>query len=58
MPRDGAPNCYFDMLDKLESQICGTVRLSLVDTLEPLAHYQSIASVSLLNWYYFGRCSF
>ena len=34
----GAPNCYLELLDKLQKQICRTVGLSLATSLEPLAH--------------------
>ena len=34
----GAPNCYLELLDKLQKQICKTVGPSLTASLEPLAH--------------------
>ena len=34
----GAPNCYLELLDKLEKRICRTVGSSLAASLEPLAH--------------------
>ena len=34
----GAPSCYFELLDKLQKQICRTVGPSLAASLEPLAH--------------------
>ena len=43
--------------DKLLNQICRAVGPSLAVSLEPLAHTQNVASVSLFYWYYFGRCS-
>ena len=43
----GAPSCYFELLDKLQNQICGTVGPSLAASLEPLA------SLSLFYRYYF-----
>ena len=56
----GAPNCYLELLDKLEKQICRTGGPSLAASLEPLAHRQNVASFSLsvgitlvdvhLNW--------
>ena len=53
----GAPNCYLELLDKLQKQICRTVGPSLAASLEPLAHRQNVASLSLFCGYYFGRCS-
>ena len=53
----GAPSCYLELLDKLQKQICGTVGPSLAASLEPLAHHQNVASLSLFYRYYFGRCS-
>ena len=50
----GAPNCY---LDKLQKQICRTVHPLLAASLEPLAHPQNLASISLFYRYYFGKCS-
>ena len=52
----GAPSCYLELLDKLEKRICGTVGPSLAASLEPLAHRQNVASLSLFCKYYFGRC--
>ena len=54
----GAPNCYLKLLDKLQKWICGAVGPSLAGCLEPLAHLQNVASLSLFYRYYFGRCSF
>ena len=34
----GAPDCYFELLDKLQKWICRTVSPSLTGSLEPLAH--------------------
>ena len=53
----GAPSCYLDLLDRLQKQICRTVGPSLAACLEPLAHCQNEASLSLFYRYYFGRCS-
>ena len=53
----GAPNCYLELLDKLQKQICRTVGPSLAASLEPLAHCGNVASLSLFYRYYFGRCS-
>ena len=38
-------------------KICRTVGRSLAASLEPLAHRQNVASLSLFYRYYFGRCS-
>ena len=54
----GAPSCYLELLDKLQKWICRTVGPSLAASLEPLAHHQDVASLSLFYRYYFGRCSF
>ena len=53
----GAVNCHVDMLDKLQKLVCETVCPSLAATLEPLAHRQIVASISLFNRNFFGRCS-
>ena len=53
----GAPSCYLELLDELQNWICRTVGLSLAATLEPLAHQQNLASLSLFYRYYFRRCS-
>ena len=53
----GAPSCYLELLDKLQKWICRTVGPSLAASLEPLAHRQNVASLSLFYRYYFGRCS-
>ena len=53
----GAPSCYLDLLDKLQKRICRIVGPSLAASLEPLAHRQNVASLSLFYRYYFGRCS-
>ena len=44
----GAPSCYLELLDKLQKQICRAVGPSLAASLEPLAHCQNVASLSLL----------
>ena len=49
----GAPSCYLELLDKLQKRVCKTVGPSL----EPLAHRQNVAALSLFYMYYFGRCS-
>ena len=48
-------NNYFEMLDKLRKHICRTVSPSLANSIEPLAHHQNAASLSLFCRYYFGR---
>ena len=53
----GAPSCYFELLDKLQKRICRTIGPSLAAYLEPFAHRQNVASLSLFCRYYFGRCS-
>ena len=40
-----------------QSGICRTVGPSLAASLEPLAHCQNVASLSLFYGYYFVRCS-
>ena len=53
----GAPNCYLELLDKLQKRICRTVGPSLAASLEPLAHRQNVTSLRLFYRYCFGRCS-
>ena len=53
----GAPSCYLELLDKLQNRICRTVGPSLAASLEPLAHRQNVASLSLFYRCYFGRLS-
>ena len=53
----GAPSCYFELLNKLQKQICRTVGPSLAVSLEPLGHRRNLSSLSLFYRYYFGRCS-
>ena len=55
--RAGTPSWYLELLDKPQKQICRTVGPSLVPSLEPLAHHQNVASLSLFCRYYLGRCS-
>ena len=52
-----APSCYLKTLDKWQKRICWTVGLSVTASLEPLAHPQDVASISLFHRYYFGRHS-
>ena len=51
-----ASSCYLELLNKLQKRICRTVGPSLAASLEPLAHRQNVASLSLFYRYYFGRC--
>ena len=44
---DGAPSCYLDLLDKLQKRIFITVGPSIATSLEPLAHRQNVAGLSL-----------
>ena len=53
----GAPSCFLELLDKLQKRICRTVDPSLAASLEPLAHRQNVASLSLFYMSYFGKCS-
>ena len=53
----GAPSSYLELLVKLQKRICGTVGYTLAASLEPLAHCQNVASLSLFYRYYFGRYS-
>ena len=53
----GAPSCYLELLDKLRKRICRTFGPSLAASLEPLAHWRNVASLSLFYRYYFGRSS-
>ena len=60
-----APNCYLELLDKLQKQICRTVGPSLAASLESLAHHRNAARVfsmgislvdvlqNWLNWFHF-----
>ena len=53
----GALSCYWDLLGKLQKWMCRIVGPSLAASLEPLAHHQNVASLSLFYRYYFRRCS-
>ena len=52
----GLPSFYLVLLDKLQKWILRTIGPSLAASLEPLAHRQNVASLSLLCRYYIGRC--
>ena len=54
----GAPSCYLELLEKLQKWICRTVGPSLAASLEPSAHCQNVASLSLFYRYYSDICSF
>ena len=59
------PNCYLELLDKLQNQICRIVGPSLFVFLEPLVHHHNVAKVfsidiilvdvhlKWLNWFHF-----
>ena len=47
----GAPSCYLELLDKLQKRICRTAGPLLAASLEPLAHRQNVASLSLFYRY-------
>ena len=53
----GAPNCYLELLDKLQKRICRTVGPSFAAFLETLAHCGNVTSLILFHRYYFDRCS-
>ena len=52
LSRLGAPNCYLEMLGKLQKRIFRTVGPSLAASLESLAHCQNVVSLSLFYRYY------
>ena len=41
------PNCYLDMLDKLQKNVCRTVSPSLAARLKTFAHFWNVTSLSL-----------
>ena len=45
-----------ELLDKLQKCLCRTAGLSLAVSLEPLAHRQNVASLSLFCSYFFVSC--
>ena len=64
----GTPNCYLELLNKLQKWICRTAGPSLAASLEPLAHCRNVAYISLFYSflivlfilfyrYYLCRCS-
>ena len=48
----GAPSCYLELLDKLQKRICRNAGSSLAASLEPLAHFQNVARLTLFYRYY------
>ena len=52
----GTPNCYLNLLVKLQKRICWTIGSSLLASLEPLAPRGNVARFSLFCKIYFGRC--
>ena len=52
-----APSYYLEFLDKVQKLKYITVDPWLAASLEPLAHRQIAASLSLFYRHYFGRCS-
>ena len=53
----GVPSCYLKFLDNLQNWVFRTVGPSLAASLESLAHYRNVASLSLFYRYYLGRYS-
>ena len=53
----GAPNCYLDMLDKLQKRVCRTVVSTFAASLEPLGHRRHNASLNLFSMYCCSRRS-
>ena len=52
----GVPRFYLKMLHKLQERISRTVVSLLAAFLEPLAHVQNVARLSIFYRYYCGRC--
>ena len=52
-----APNCYLELLNKLQKRICKAVGSSFAASLEPLSCRRNVASLCLFHRYDFGRCS-
>ena len=52
-----APSYHLQLLDKLQKQIRSAVGPSLATSLEPLAHFWNVASLSLFYRYYIAICS-
>ena len=49
-------NCYLELLDKLQKQICRIVVPSLSASLENLVYPEKVGSFSVFYGCYFGRC--
>ena len=43
----GAPNCYLELLDKLQKRVCRTVGAAHAASLEPLAQRGNVASLRI-----------
>ena len=43
----GAPSCYLELLDELQKRICRAVGPSLAASIEALAHFRNVVSLSL-----------
>ena len=52
----GLCNCYLELLDKLQKQICRIVVPSLSASLENLLYPEKVGSFSVFYGCYFGRC--
>ena len=52
----GTWNCYLELLDKLQKQICRLAGSSLAPSLEPLVHWGNVTSLSFFYKYFFGKC--
>ena len=46
-----------ELVGKIQKRICRTVDPSVAASLEPLVYRRNVASLTLFNRYYFGRCS-
>ena len=53
----GTPSCYLELIDKLQNWIHKAVCLSLAASLEPLAHHQNLASLSIFYRYDLSECT-
>ena len=51
------PSCYLELLGKLQKRIGRTFGPSFAASLELLAYFRNVASLSLFYRYFFGRCS-
>ena len=55
--RAGTPNCYLNMLDKIQKLVYRTVAPSLAASLEHFAHRRKVVNLGLFYNYYFAGCS-